>query len=250
MRYWIFLIPLLQHQLKSVVVVLLQESAEIYLNPTWATGYITSMLLVNIWTIFNPRDLGCSFTFTWVNDKILIWVTNFHLQVKPIIFLSYFWFLFRFWLIKENMSWCLIIVIVGLNPSKFITGTEWVLLAASCPAGAGLLCIHSTCVTSQNWHFFHYKVMDNGHKILAQWFLRSFGWTTMWLVSGIQRQQLINHPLPILFTHIIPKIIVPLKFLVSTGIPVVCGVDNSSHKLAGEKMVTSQLHYFISAGRK
>lgn len=44
-----------------------------------------------------------------------------------------------------------------------------------------------------------------------------------------------NHPLPILFTHIIPKIIVPLKFLVSTGIPVVCGVDNSSHKLAGKK---------------
>ena len=40
------------------------------------------------------------------------------------------------------MSWCLIIVIAGLNPSKFITGTEWVLLAANCPAGAGLLCIH------------------------------------------------------------------------------------------------------------
>lgn len=45
----------------------------------------------------------------------------------------------------------------------------------------------------------------------------------------------INHPLPILFTRIIPKIIVPLKFFMSAGIPVVCGVDNSSHKLAGKK---------------
>ena len=46
---------------------------------------------------------------------------------------------------------------------------------------------------------------------------------------------IINHPLPILFTHIIPKIIVTLKFLVSTGIPVVCGVANTSYKLSGEK---------------
>ena len=62
----------------------------------------------------------------------------------------------------------------------------------------------------------------------------------MWLVSGIQRQQFINHPLPKLSPRIIPKLIVPLKFFLSIGIPVVCGVDNSSYKLAGKKMVTSQ----------
>ena len=36
---------------------------------------------------------------------------------------------------QDSMIWCLITITAGSNPSRFITGTEWVLLTAelSCP---------------------------------------------------------------------------------------------------------------------